>query len=219
MKSASALEHDNKLLLKWTTLSQSLSIGLICVVVLTVLLFSICYWSLGRLFQEEEDKVSFHFTRMMDVIREHEVFLGRIARKSDKTTQKYDYDVVPLQRHLLAKENGLAVYEGREFSFAMPFLLATKHALSADSSGDPFSLGVLLANFYGSFWSVSAYPAPQLLIFDLSGSTRLAVPSIPSTAQRDRLSGSYPMIVERILARLRTRPVGGGRSACPLDTR
>lgn len=208
MKSASALEHDNKLLLKWTTLSQSLSIGLICVVVLTVLLFSICYWSLGRLFQEEEDKVSFHFTRMMDVIREHEVFLGRIARKSDKTTQKYDYDVVPLQRHLLAKENGLAVYEGREFSFAMPFLLATKHALSADSSGDPFSLGVLLANFYGSFWSVSAYPAPQLLIFDLSGSTRLAVPSIPSTAQRDRLSGSYPMIVERILARLRTRPVG-----------
>ncbi|MFU6238627.1 response regulator [Pseudomonas aeruginosa] len=208
MKSARTLDHDNKLLLKWASLSQSLNIGLICVVVLTVLLLSICYWSLGRLFQEEEDKVSFHFTRLLGDIREHEVFLGRIARKSDKTTQKYDYDVVPLQRHLLAKEKGVAVYEGREFSFAMPFLLATKHAMSVDSSGDPFSLGVLLANFYGSFWSVSAYSAPQLLIFDLSGSTRLAVPSIRSAAQRDRLSGSYPMMVERILARLRARPAG-----------
>ncbi|MCT9627675.1 hypothetical protein [Pseudomonas aeruginosa] len=107
---------------------------LLCVAVLTVLLFSICYWSLGRLLQEEEDKVSFHFTRLIGDIREHEAFLVRIARKSDKATQKHDHDVVPLQRRLLAREEGVEVYEGREFSFAMPFLLATRHGVDRNAS-------------------------------------------------------------------------------------
>ncbi|MEX5330170.1 response regulator [Pseudomonas paraeruginosa] len=208
MKSVRILEHDNKLLLKWASVSRSLNIGLLCVAVLTVLLFSICYWSLGRLLQEEEDKVSFHFTRLIGDIREHEAFLVRIARKSDKATQKHDHDVVPLQRRLLAREEGVEVYEGREFSFAMPFLLATRHGVDRNASWGPFSLGVLLANFYGGFWSLSAYPAPQLLIYDLSGSTRLAVPAIHAMAERERLRENQPMMVDRMLARLRETPPG-----------
>ncbi|WP_225617129.1 MULTISPECIES: hybrid sensor histidine kinase/response regulator [unclassified Pseudomonas] len=208
VKSDRSVEHDNSLLLKWASISQGLNIGLLCVAVLAVSLFGICYWALGRVVEEEKDKVSFHFTRLMGDIREHETFLARIAQKSDDATQKKDQDVVPLQRRLLTRESGLEIYEGREFSFAMPFILATGRELDEGGSWGPFSLGVLLANFYGSFWSISPYPAPQLLVFDLNGDTNLAVPAIDTSATHDGPRDTYPELAARILARLHERPPG-----------
>ncbi|WP_423357123.1 response regulator [Pseudomonas citronellolis] len=203
------MEHDNALLRKWATTSRRLNVGLLCVLVLAVVLLSICYWALERVLQEERDKVHFHFSRLVGAIHEHEAFLSRIAQKSDNATQTKDQDSVPVQRQLLMRESGVEIYRGREFSFAMPFTLATlRRETDEDARQGPFALGVLLANFYGSFWSLSAYPAPQLMLFGLDGDTSLAVPVIDTTPARGGPRDTYPELALRVFARLQERLPG-----------
>ncbi|MED5608314.1 response regulator [Pseudomonas sp. JH-2] len=203
------MEHDNALIRKWARTSHNLSVGLLCVFILALSLLGVCYWAVDRVVQEEKDKISFHFSRLMGDIREHQDFLVRIAQQSDAVTQKKDQEVVPLQRRLLTSESGLDIYEGREFSFAMPFTLATDGRVPLDDEAQgPFALGIMLANFYGSYWSTSAYPAPQLLVFNLTGDTSLAVPAIDTSALRGGVRDTYPELTARVLARVRERPPG-----------
>lgn len=200
------MEYHNALLRKWATTSQRLSIGFLCMLVLAVSLLGICYWALDRVLQEEKNKVTFHFTRLIGAIGEHEIFLTQIAQESDEAARTKDSDVVPLQRRLLVRRNGMELYEGREFSFAMPFTLATSsHAPTDGSSHEAFSLGVLLTNFYGAFWSTSAVPSPQLLVLDRGGDTSLAVPAIDLSPVGAGLSDAYREQVARVSARLPER--------------
>ncbi|MBB4862531.1 two-component system capsular synthesis sensor histidine kinase RcsC [Pseudomonas nitritireducens] len=191
-------EPDNGSIRKLASTSLRLNVVLLCAVSLALLLVGACYWALGRVVQEERDKMHFHFSRLIGDIHEHEAFLHRIAQQSDESTQRQDQDVIPLQRRLLVREQGMEIHEGREFSFAMPFTLAQQQGSRQDKPG-PFSFGVMLANFYSSYWSTSAYPSPQVLVLDLRGPTSLAVPSIGNfRGQRPLTRQSYLPVVERI---------------------
>lgn len=200
-------EHDNGSIRKLASNSLRLNIALLGAVSLALLLVGACYWALGRVVQEERDKVYFHFARLVGDIHEHEAFLSRIARQSDENTQRQDLDTIPLQRRLLLRDEGMEIHEGREFSFAMPFTLAqqVRHLEPEDKPG-PFSLGVMLANFYSSFWSTSAYPSPQVLLLDLHGPTSLAVPSIGTFLDRPLTRENYLPLIARVRAALESDP-------------
>ncbi|QCI12533.1 response regulator [Pseudomonas putida] len=173
-------EHDLNSIRKLARSSLRLNIVLLGAVSLALMLIGACYWALGRVVQEEREKVNSHFSRLVGDIREHEAFLKRIALQSGEAARRHDLSTIPLQQRLLARDQGMEIHEGREFSFAMPFTLARRHAASDRPLTEPggFYLGVMLANLYSSFWSGSAFPSPQLVVLDLHGQTSLAVPAI-----------------------------------------
>ena len=194
--------HDVGSIRKLASTSLHLNIMLLCASSLTLMLVGTCYWALGRVVQEERDKVHFHFSRLVGAIHEHEAFLSRIARQSDESTQRQDLGVIPLQRRKLIRENEMEIHEGREFSFAMPFTLAqqVRHIGPRDRAGT-FSFGVFLANFYSSYWSTSTFPPPQVLVLDLHGRTSLAVPAVDNFPSQSPLTlNSYLPVVERVRA-------------------
>lgn len=193
-------EHDHGSIRKLASTSLRLNVVLLCAVSLALMLVGACYWALGRVVQEERDKVHFHFTRLVGDIHEHEAFLNRIAQQSDESTQRQDLDVIPLQRRMLIRENGMEIHEGREFSFAMSFTLAQQvRQIGPGERPGTFSFGVMLANFYSSYWSASSFPSPQVLVLDLHGPTSLAVPSIGNfRGQRPLTRGNYLTVIDRV---------------------
>ncbi|MBD9503118.1 ATP-binding protein [Pseudomonas sp. BGr12] len=200
-------EHDNGSIRKLASTSLRLNVVLLCAVSLALMLVGACYWALGRVVQEERDKVHFHFSRLVGDIHEHEAFLNRIALQSDESTQRQDLDVIPLQRRMLVREHGMEIHEGREFSFAMSFTLAqqVRPAAPQDRPGT-FSFGVMLANFYSSYWSTSSFPSPQVLVLDLHGPTSLAVPSIGNfRGQRPLTRVNYLPVIESVREALEQR--------------
>ncbi|MDH1007604.1 response regulator [Pseudomonas nicosulfuronedens] len=199
-------EHDNGSIRKLASTSVRLNVVLLCAVSLALMLVGAFYWALGRVVQEERDKVHFHFTRLVGDIHEHEAFLDRVAQQSDESTQRQDLDVIPLQRRMLSRENGMEIHEGREFSFAMSFTLAQLMRPSPQEQPGTFSFGVMLANFYSSYWSTSSFPSPQVLVLDLQGATSLAVPSIGNfRGQRPLTRGNYLRVIERVRKALEAR--------------
>ncbi|WP_332768582.1 hybrid sensor histidine kinase/response regulator [Pseudomonas koreensis] len=152
------------------------------------LLFAVTYVAVERLLEEQVSKIDFHFSRLMGTVHEHEAFLMRAVRQSDDATKKKDQAVIPLHNRLLKEVRGISIFEGIEFSFAMPFTLAmpTKVA-SLDEVNDIGRYGVLIANYYGSFWSRSSYVAPQTLLIDLDSSISMGIPAaeISSGAELD----------------------------------
>ncbi|MDH0292771.1 ATP-binding protein [Pseudomonas sp. GD04087] len=199
-------EHDHGSIRKLASTSLRLNVVLLCAVSLALMLVGACYWALGRVVQEERDKVHFHFSRLVGDIHEHEAFLNRVAQQSDESTQRQDLDVVPLQRRMLVRENGMEIHEGREFSFAMSFTLAQLMRPTPQERPGTFSFGVMLTNFYSSYWSTSSFPSPQVLVVDLHGSTSLAVPSIGNfRGQRPLTRGNYLRVIERVHEALEER--------------
>lgn len=205
-----AMSHDNSSFRKLATTSQRLNVGLFCALLLTLSMIGTSYWAVQRLLREEGDKIRFHFSRLMGDIREHEDFLTRISRQSDDVTRQRDQEVIPLQRRMLLREGELEIHEGREFSFAMPFILATRgHSPPVGQARGPFSLGIQVTNFYSSFWSASAYPAPQVLLIDTYSDTSIAIPALSSAPGRGGLArDTYFEVVERISERVRQHPPG-----------
>ncbi|WP_275627491.1 hybrid sensor histidine kinase/response regulator [Pseudomonas sp. 273] len=200
--------HDDGSIGKLARTSQHLNLWLVGLLLLSLALVGVSVWAIKRVLQEEQDKIDFHFARLMGDIREHEAFLLRIARQSDAATRQRDQSMVPLQLTLQWREGAVEVHEGREFSFAMPFTLASHdHAPPANGNAGPFALGVMLANFYSSFWSTSNYPAPQSLVFDLDGQTLLAVPALDSAPGRGGLArDTFLEVAARVMAGVHERP-------------
>ncbi|ROM59562.1 hybrid sensor histidine kinase/response regulator [Pseudomonas poae] len=175
--------NDN-LIKNFARTSLRLNMLLIVAVSLATLLFAMTYWAAERLIQEQLFKIEFHFSRLMGNIHEQEEFLLRVARHSDEVTQKRDQAVIPFQHRLLKEARDSWIYEGREFSFSMPFTLAvpTEMALQGEASGIG-RFGVLISNLYGSYWSLSSYAAPQTLLLDLDSPISIGVPA--ATASRE----------------------------------
>lgn len=170
-------EYNYGLIRKLATTALRLNKVLICAIFLNLLTLTACGWALTRVFKEQRNRVSLHFERLVGGIRQHEDFLARVALhgNSAASTQAAD-GVVPAHR-LLVDEQGRRVYEGAEYAFSMPFTLAQQH-IQHEPHPRNFFLGALLATFYSSFWSTSAYPSPQVLMMGPLGNSSVAVPAI-----------------------------------------
>ncbi|VXC35688.1 hybrid sensor histidine kinase/response regulator [Pseudomonas sp. 8O] len=199
--------HDNGLIRKLANSSLRLNAMLLGVVALTLLLVGVSYWALSRVVEQERDKFYFHFGRLVGDIREHEAFLLRIAQQSNDSAQAPSREVITVQSKLIDRGPEREVYEGREFSFAMPFTLVRPAIPMSAATQETFSFGVKLANFYSSFWSMSAYPSPQIFLLDVEGTTSIAVPSLGTLADGTSLTPqTYWPFMARIRALLTTSP-------------
>lgn len=180
---------------------------------LVALLAGGSYWGFGHVVRSEQERVEAHFAHLVGGLREHEAFLLRVALRSDEATRQPGLGSLPVERRVVAREQGVALHEGREFSFAMPFTLAQR-AEPAEGFGDAalFSLGVMLANDYSSFWSLSRYPSAQLLVLDPKGPTSIAIPSIGSFLDGNALTRDrYTQLTAQVRAALGSLPLDQGR--------
>jgi len=202
-------EYNYRLIRKLATTSLRLNTVLLCAVFLNLLMLAACTWALSRVVSEERNKVSLHFNRLMGDIRQHEAFLTQIAQHGDQAPRRQPARGLQTQHRVLLETNDARLYEGRQFTFSMPFTLGQLHPRNEVNPGN-FTLGMLLATFYSSFWSTSAYPAPQVFVIGVQGNTSLAVPAIDHFAGRPPLNqGSYLPTVAAIHAALQAQPAVG----------
>ncbi|WP_153788889.1 hybrid sensor histidine kinase/response regulator [Pseudomonas sp. EMN2] len=157
--------------------SSRLNKSLTLLVAMAVMLLGLSAWSLQRLVEETQGTVRLHFARLMDNLKEQEDFLQALARHSVQGDLLGDGShrvrvITPLP------EEGPNIYQGKAFSFSMPF--SAKLAPSAMASGElpaVLGLGANLADFYSTFWAGSYYRSPQVFVFNVQGHYDITVPS------------------------------------------
>ncbi|OLF53700.1 hybrid sensor histidine kinase/response regulator [Pseudomonas chlororaphis] len=170
------MNHKETLLENLTRSSIRLNRGLLAFLVLTLLLIGISYWSTRKLVDEQYGTFDFHFTRMMGGIQEHEIFLGKLIGKGATDKVRVDNNRFYLQKKL--PEFGPDVYEGREFPFSIPFSFnAPASKIAPDQLPKLLSLGSHLVDFYGAFWAISHYQAPQVFLFNAEDNFSIVVPA------------------------------------------
>ncbi|KJK20270.1 hybrid sensor histidine kinase/response regulator [Pseudomonas sp. 2(2015)] len=171
------MKHDNALLEKLTRSSLRLNKGLMVLLGLALLLVGTSYWSFQRLIEEQHDNVRFHFARLMENIREQEVFLRSLAQRSHQgELLKDEHTQVRLLKAL--PEEGPNIYQGQEFSYSMPFSAKIDpEKIAASEYAKIFSLGAHLASFYSAFWSTSHYQSPHVFLFNQHGNFDITVPA------------------------------------------
>ena len=171
------MKHDNALLDKLTRSSLRLNKGMMVLLGLALLLVGTSYWSFQRLVEEEHDTVRFHFARLMENIREQEVFLRNLAQRSHQgELLKGENAEVRLLKAL--PEEGPNIYQGQAFSYSMPFSAKIDpQKIAASEHAKIFSLGVHLATFYSAFWSTSHYQSPHVFLFNQHGNFDITVPA------------------------------------------
>lgn len=201
------MDNNNGSIRKLARLSQRLNLWLLFALLLSLLLLGVCYWALNRVLDEERDKIDIHFARLMGDIREHESFLLKLVRREHDEALKRDKESVPLQLSQVSQDGTAVVYEGREFSFSLPFSLGTHNrTIPSQGTPGPFALGIMFANFYANFWSQSSYAAPQVLLFDLSRGTSLAIPAMGSVpSQGSQARDSFLKVIARAAKRVSER--------------
>ena len=198
------MNHRNTLLDKLASSSLRLNIGLAVLFGLALLLIGLCYWGVYRMAQEREATVKFHFTRLMENIREQDAFLTTVSRKS-AAGQLLDSYRVPVMVQRSAADKTGTVYEEFEHSFSLPFSVKINPAnIAAPQHTKVSSLGANLANYYSAFWSASHYQSPQVLLFNLPDNFDISVPAM------GRLRGTlalqqddFTQVVQRVRQSLR----------------
>ena len=104
--------------------SQRLNKGLLLLAGLTLLLTSTSYWAVSRLVEAEQDKVEFHFARVIENIHEHETFLRNVASDPyDRTNHSLLADVQPASTTALGSDGHRELFSGARIATVIAFHL------------------------------------------------------------------------------------------------
>ena len=187
------MHPPNAFLEKLASSSSRLNKGLLVLGALVPLLLGISYLGVLRMLEEQRDTLDFHFARLMENIREQEVFLRDAAQESAKGEIKLStFLTPPMQRPL--PEEGPNVYEGRALPFSLPYSLKINpDKIAIDQYPKVFALGNYLAAYYSAFWATAHYQSPQVIL--LNGPHNFDV-IVPSTG---RLRGAGPTPVDTLV--------------------
>lgn len=164
--------------------SQRLNKGLLLLAGLTLLLTSTSYWAVSRLVEAEQDKVEFHFARVIENIHEHETFLRNVASAYDRTNHSLLADVQPASTTALGSDGHRELFQGRALPLSLPFTLAYDSRLTSMETRGALSLGTQLTDYYSTYWAGSYYASPQMFVFAPNAQFDIAVPGIDGTRQR-----------------------------------
>ena len=171
------MNHPNALLEKLASSSLRRNKSLIVLGALVLLLMGISYVGVQRMVEEQRDTINFHFTRLMENIHEQETFLSNIALKSKRDDFAFPA-TLPLSQHKTSPDKGPNFYEGREFSFSLPFSVQINpDKIAASQHPNIFALGTYLSNYYAAFWSASHYQSPQVILFEMPDNFDIVVPA------------------------------------------
>ena len=171
------MPHPNALMEKLASSSSRLNKSLLVLGALVLLLMGVSYLGMTRMIEERRETLQFHFARLMENVREQEVFLRDIARESTKGERLPLITLPPyLQKPL--PEEGPDIYEVRSLPFSLPFSLKIDpQRIAADQRPKVFTLGAYLAAYYSAFWSASHYQSPQVILINGPDNFDVAVPS------------------------------------------
>ena len=192
--------------------SQRLNKGLLLLAGLTLLLTSTSYWAVSRLVEAEQDKVEFHFARVIENIHEHETFLRNVASAYDRTNHSLLADVQPASTTALGSDGHRELFQGRALPLSLPFTLAYDSRLTSMETRGALSLGTQLTDYYSTYWAGSYYASPQMFVFAPNAQFDIAVPGIDGTRQRLPLrQAQYLEIAGRLREQLQPqRPLLSG---------
>ena len=194
-----------------SSLRVSKSLMVLCAIVL--LLVGISYWGVQRMLDEQYDTVRFHFTRLMENIREQESFLNTLSRQSAQGDLLDSQSPRLLMQKPLPNE-GADIYEALESSYSLPFSVKISPTrIAASQRAKVFAIGAHLANYYSAFWSASHYQSPQVLLFNVPDNFDISVPSAGRLRGAGQIQGGeFVGVVKQVLKRLHDKnpkPVDG----------
>ena len=193
------MKHASLRLDKLAQSSQRLNKALLLLTGLALLLSSSCYWAVSRLLDAEQEKVEFHFARVVEIIHEHEAFLRNVAQGYSRSNAPplsavQSTSVVELQR-----DAGQVLVQAKGFALSLPFTLSHDAGFSADDTRRALAFGVQLTDYYGGYWASSFYASPQLFVFTPNDVASLAVPGIGGLRQHQALlREQYREVVSRL---------------------
>lgn len=178
------MKYESSRLRALATSSQRLNKMLLLLTSLALLLVSMSYWAVGRVFEEESDKVDFHFARLIESIHEHESFLKLAAQGYSRAHQNVVTHVQPFSSKLIMLGDDEEVYQVKGLAMSIPFTLAKRNEYSDEAMRGALSWGVQLTDFYSSFWASSFYSSPQLFMFSPSPQFNVAIPGVGSSRRQ-----------------------------------
>ncbi|WP_054911951.1 MULTISPECIES: hybrid sensor histidine kinase/response regulator [Pseudomonas] len=171
------MPHRNALLERLANSSARLNKGLLVLGALVLLLLGISYVGVKRMIEEQHDSVRLHFARLMENIREQELFLQHISRRGAEGKRLPDIMPPPYSQRPMPDE-GPDIYEGRGLPFSLPYSLKIDpDRIAIDQRPKVLALGAYLAAYYSAFWSASHYQSPQVVLINGPDNFDLAVPS------------------------------------------
>lgn len=153
-----------------------------------LLVISSWLWSLGVVVDNERKVLQQHFFLLTDQLGQQETFLGLISRSEAFQHSSASRQINQVSTQLY-EQDGLQIYEVREFPYTMPYTLAIDTSLPGSKENPQrfFLYGSEIANFYGMFWASSPVPLPQMFVFGLNNKGGLA---IPATTERYGINSS-----------------------------
>ncbi len=179
--------------------SQRLNKALLLMAGLLMVLTSTCYWAVSRLLEAEQQRVEFHFARVVEIIHEHESFLRNVAtsyRHNNSPPLRSVQSVLVTQTEPLGDQ---VLLQARGFELSLPFSLAHGVGFSKEDESRALALGVQMTDYYGSFWASSFYASPQLFILAPGGDASLAIPAAGAPRQHLPLPlEHYATVVSRL---------------------
>ena len=197
------MNHPTALLEKLASSSLRRNKSLIVLGAMVLLLMGISYVGVERMVEEQRDTMNFHFARLMENIHEQETFLGNIALKSQKDDLTL-LSALPAYQQKPLPEEGPDIYEGREFSFSLPFSVKINPArIAASQQPKIFALGTFLSNYYGAFWSASHYQSPQVILFNTPDNFNIVVPAAGQLRRDGQIQGGrFIEVMNQVTRRL-----------------
>ncbi|UZE25619.1 response regulator [Pseudomonas sp. B21-056] len=193
------MKHASLRLDKLAQSSQRLNKALLLLAGLALLLSSSCYWAVSRLLDAEQEKIEFHFARLVEIIHEHEVFLRNVASGYSRGNAPPLPSVQSTSVAQLQRDAGQVVLQAKGFALSLPFTLSHDTRFSTDDTHRALAFGVQLTDYYGGYWASSFYVSPQLFVFTPNDVASLAVPGIGGLRQHQPLlREQYREVVSRL---------------------
>ncbi|MGC7840845.1 ATP-binding protein [Pseudomonas sp. L7] len=179
--------------------SQRLNKALLLMTGLLILLSSTCYWAVSRLLEAEQQRVEFHFARVVEIIHEHESFMRNVAtgyRYSSSPPLHSVQSVSVIQTQPIGDQ---VLLKAKGFDLSLPFSLAHGPGYSKEDEGRALALGVQMTDYFGGFWASSFYSSPQLFILSPAGEASLAIPAADAPRQHlPLLQEQYSSVINRL---------------------
>ncbi|WP_422419770.1 ATP-binding protein [Pseudomonas sp. GZD-222] len=185
--------------------SMRLSTGLFLTLGLVFLLAITNVWAIFLLLGSEEEKAASHFARVMENVKEQEVFLQAISAKLVEHTDELVTAPENLKPTFQFVDTITNIYEVSESSFSLPFTVAVALDQKDKGLSALSSIGWHLANYYSRFWAQSHFLSPQVFVFSPENVSSIAVPAIGKFRDENLLTSKNYSAISRALSEQTTR--------------
>ncbi|MGJ7515677.1 ATP-binding protein [Pseudomonas baetica] len=180
--------------------SMRLSTGLLLSLGLVVLLIVTNFRAIVLLLDSEQEKANSHFARVMENVREQEVFLQAISDRLAAPSDQIPMAPASLKRKMQFSDLGNSTFDISESAFSLPFTVTVPDGESEQGLNAILTLGWHLTNYYSWFWAQSNYLSPQVFLFSPESTASVAMPAIGKFRNENLLTRQNYSLISRSVA-------------------